>query len=233
MAIRERGLLAKSAYDALKAMIVTGQMPPGSRVIENELATKLKVSRTPIREALNRLDRDGLITARPRQGFAVKDFDITMFRESFEIREVLDGYATELATARLTDKDKAGLKAMLVECEKLAAIPNRTQEEKFRELEIGTKLHRTIALLSGNEMLSHILIGILEKCQYYIWLELVWLNDWQEARDDHAAIVEAMCAGKARLAGQRARRHIRESKEAILKLLQAKSDLQNFMTKAS
>lgn len=233
MAVRERGLLAKSAYDALKAMIVTGQIAPGSRVIENELATKLKVSRTPIREALNRLDRDGLITARPRQGFAVKDFDITMFRESFEIREVLDGYATELATARLTEKDKARLKAMLVECEKLAAIPNRTQEEKFRELEIGTKLHRTIALLSGNEMLSHILIGILEKCQHYIWLELVWLNDWQEARDDHAAIVEAMCAGKARIAGQRARRHIRESKEAILKLLQAKSDLQNFMTKAS
>lgn len=233
MAIRERGLLGKSAYDALKTMIVTGQIPPGSRVTENELAIRLKVSRTPIREALNRLDRDGLVTARPRQGFAVKEFDITMFRESFEIREVLDGYATELATVRLTEADKARLKAMLAECEKLAAIPNRSQQEKFRELEIGTKLHRTIAELSGNEMLSHILIGILEKCQHYIWLELVWLNDWQEARNDHAAIVEAMCAGNARLAGQRARRHIRESKEAILKLLQAKSDLQHFMTKAS
>lgn len=233
MSIREQGLLRKSAYDALKAMIVTGQIPPGSRVTENELAIRLKMSRTPIREALNRLDRDGLVVGRPRQGFAVKEFDITMFRESFEVREMLDGYATELATQRLTEADKAELRAMLAECERLAAIPNRTQEDKFRELEIGTRLHRTIAVLSGNEMLSNILIGILDKCLHYIWLELIWLDDWKEARDDHAAIVEAMCAGDGKLASEHARRHIRESRNTILKLLQAKSDLQHFMSRAS
>jgi DNA-binding GntR family transcriptional regulator len=229
----EKGLLRKSAYDSLKSMIITGKLSPGSRITENELATTLKVSRTPIREALNRLERDGLVTSRPRQGFAVNEFDITMLRESFEVREVLDGHATELATARLTTTDKEDLKAMLAECERLANLPKRTQEDKFQELQIGTDIHRMIAKLSGNEMLCNMLNSILDKCQHYIWLELIWLDDWKDAREEHAAIVNAMCAGDARLAGNHARKHIRESRDEILKLLQAKSDLQSFMAKAS
>ena len=228
-----RGLLRKSAYDSLKSMIITGTLSPGARVTENELAAKLKVSRTPIREALNRLERDGLVTGRPRQGFAVNEFDITMFRESFDVREVLDGHATELATALLTDADKEKLTSMLDECERLANTPNRSQEDKFRELQIGLDLHRTIAALSGNEMLCNMLNGILDKCQYYIWLELISLDDWKEAREEHAAIVQAMCAGNARLAGDHARRHIRIARDEILKLLQAKSDLSSYMAKAS
>ncbi|MEO6607248.1 MAG: GntR family transcriptional regulator [Aestuariivirga sp.] len=229
----EKGLLRKSAYDSLKSMIITGKLSPGSRITENELATTLKVSRTPIREALNRLERDGMVTSRPRQGFAVNEFDITMLRESFEVREVLDGHATELATARLTTTDKENLKAMLAECERLANLPKRTQEDKFQELQIGTDIHRMIAKLSGNEMLCNMLNSILDKCQHYIWLELTWLDDWKDAREEHAAIVNAMCAGDARLAGSHARKHIRESRDEILKLLQAKSDLQSFMAKAS
>ena len=228
-----RNLLRKSAYDSLKRMIVTGQLPPGSRLTENELALKLKVSRTPIREAFSRLERDGLVASRPRQGFAVREFDMTMLRESFEVREVLDGHATELATALLTDADKKKLKSMLDECERLANIPNRSQEDKFRELQIGLDLHRVIAALSGNEMLCNMLNGILDKCQHYIWLELIGLDDWKEAREEHAAIVQAMCAGNARLAGDHARRHIRIARDEILKLLQAKSDLSSYMAKAS
>jgi DNA-binding GntR family transcriptional regulator len=228
-----RGLLRKSTYESLKAMIVTGRLPPGSRVTEIELATRLKVSRTPVREALNQLERDGLVTARPRQGFSIKEFDLTMFRESFDIREVLDGYATELATERMTEADKSRLRSILDECERLAAIPDRTQEDKFLELQLGLELHRCIAELSGNEMLRNMLVSILEKCQHYIWLELIWLDEWKDARDEHAAIINAMCAGDAQLASELSRRHIRTSRDTILKLLQARSDLQSFMAKAS
>ena len=66
----KKSTLRESVYRSLKAMIVTGQLSPGARLTENELATKLKVSRTPVREALNRLERDGLIAGR-RQGYAV------------------------------------------------------------------------------------------------------------------------------------------------------------------
>jgi DNA-binding GntR family transcriptional regulator len=233
MSTKKRGLLRRSAYDSLKAMIVTGQLQPGARVLVEELAAKLNISRTPVREALNQLERDGLVSERPRQGYAVKEFDIVMFRESFEVRELLDGYATELATARLTPADKERLKGMIAECERLANLSNRTQQHKFQELQVGMAIHREIAARSGNEILCGMLNGILDKCQHYVWMELIWLDDWKVAREEHEAIVNAMCEGDAKRAGELARHHIRESRNNILQLLQAKSDLQSFMAKAS
>ena len=202
-------------------------------MLVEELATKLNISRTPVREALNQLERDGLVSERPRQGYAVKEFDIAMFRESFEVRELLDGYATELATPRLTPADKERLKGMVAECERLANLPNRTQQHKFQELQVGMAIHREIAAHSGNEILCSLLNGILDKCQHYVWMELIWLDEWKVAREEHDAIVNAMCEGDAKRAGELARRHIRESRNNILQLLQAKSDLQSFMAKAS
>lgn len=233
MSTKKRGLLRRSAYNSLKAMIVTGQLPPGARVLVEDLAAKLKISRTPVREALNQLERDGLVTERARQGYAVKEFDITMFREAFEVRELLDGYATELATSRLSPSDKEHLKGMVAECERLANLPNQAQQDKFLELQIGMEIHRTIATHSGNETLRNLLNGILDKCQHYVWMELIRLDEWKIARQEHEAIVNAMCEGDAKRAGELARRHIRESRNNILELLQAKSDLQNFMAKAS
>ncbi|RUX07298.1 MAG: GntR family transcriptional regulator [Mesorhizobium sp.] len=233
LAKETKNTLRDSVYSALKAMIVTGQIPPGSRVTESDIAAKLNVSRTPVREAFNRLERDGLVTGRPRQGYAVTEFDINMFREAFDIRELLDGHATELAATAATDKDKARLRAMLAECERLAAIPDRTTREKFQELEVGIDLHRVIAEISGNAMLHGMLCGILDKCQHYVWTELLWLDEWKIARDEHAEIVEAICAGDAVKAGALARAHVRGSRENVLRLLQAKSDYQSFLAKAS
>lgn len=229
---RKKSTLRDSVYESLKAMIVTGQLSPGARLTENELAAKLKVSRTPVREALNRLERDGLVTGR-RQGYAVKEFDVHMFREAFEVRELLDGYATELATAKITPADKQRLRAMVRECERLASLPGRGREAMFQELQIGMDIHRAIADISGNEMLRDLLNGILDKCQHYVWMELIWLDEWRIARDEHFEIVEAICAGDARRASELARRHIRGSRNNILRLLEAKSEFQSFLARAS
>ena len=229
----KKNTLRDSVYGSLKAMIITGQLPPGARVTENELAAKLNVSRTPVREALNRIERDGLVTGRPRQGYAVKEFDIKMFREAFEVRELLDGYASELATAKITPQGRQRLRDMVRECERLAALDGRSREDLFQELQIGMDIHRAIAESSGNEMLCGLLNGILDKCQHFVWMELLWLDEWRVAREEHAAIVEAICTGDAPRASALARRHIRESRGNVLKLLQAKSDLQAFLARAS
>ena len=227
-----RSTLRESVYESLKAMIVTAQLSPGARLTETELAAKLKVSRTPVREALNRLERDGLVAGR-RQGYAVKEFDIHMFREAFEVRELLDGYATELATAKITAADKQRLRDMVQECERLASLPDRSRDDMFQELQIGMDIHRAIAEISGNEMLRDLLNGILDKCQHYVWMELLWLDEWRVARDEHSKIVEAICAADAARASELARRHIRGSRNNILRLLQAKSDFQSFVARAS
>lgn len=229
---KNKNTLRESVYGSLKAMIVTGQLSPGARLTENELAARLKVSRTPVREALNRLERDGLVTGQ-RQGYAVKEFDIPMFRDSFEVRELLDGYAAELATEKISDADKQRLRNMLEECERLANSPDRNRNHMFQELQIGMDIHRAIAEISGNEMLRDLLNGIIDKCQHYVWVELLWLDEWQATRDEHAAIVEAICAGDVRRAGELARQHIRASRITVLKLLETKSDFQSFLARAS
>jgi DNA-binding GntR family transcriptional regulator len=233
MVKKKADTLRDSVYGSLKAMIVKGQLVPGARVTENDLAAKLKVSRTPVREALNRLERDGLVTGRPRQGYTVKEFDLNMFREAFEVRELLDGHAVELATARITEADKKRLRAMVRECERLAALPNRSSEDMFQELQIGIDIHRVIAEIAGNEMLTGLVNGILDKCQHFVWMELLWLDEWRIARDEHAEIVEAICAGDAARASALARNHVHGSRNNILRLLKAKSDYQSFLARAS
>ncbi|AEH85155.1 FadR/GntR family transcriptional regulator [Mesorhizobium opportunistum] len=102
-----------------------------------------------------------------------------------------------------------------------------------QELEVGIDLHRVIAEISGNAMLHGMLCGILDKCQHYVWTELLWLDEWKIARNEHAEIVEAICAGDAARAGTLARAHVRGSRDNVLRLLQAKSDYQSFLAKAS
>jgi DNA-binding GntR family transcriptional regulator len=225
---KENNTLRETVYGSLKAMIVTGQLPAGVRVTENEIATKLNVSRTPVREAFNRLERDGLVQGRPRQGYIVRDFDIAMFSDAFQMREILDGLAAELATEKATDADRARLRGILEECERLADLPERGTREKFLELQAGIELHRVIAEISGNAMLAETINGILDKCQHYIWTELLWLDEWAITRREHAEIVDAICTGDVTLAGERARRHVRGSRDATLRLLRAKSDYQAF-----
>ncbi|WP_292551391.1 GntR family transcriptional regulator [Mesorhizobium sp.] len=232
MSKERKNTLRDSVFEKLKALIITGQIPPGSRVTETDMAERLKVSRTPVREAFNRLERDGLMIGRPRQGYVVAEFNLTMFREAFDIRELLDGRATELAAATAA-ADKTRLRAILAECERLAAIPDRGTREQFEELQVGIDLHRVIAEIGGNEMLHGMLCVILDKCQQYVWTELLWLDEWKVTREEHTGIVEAICAGDVALAGDRARAHVRGSRENILRLLQAKSDYQGFFAKAS
>lgn len=134
----------------------------------------------------------------------------------------------KLATEKATEAEKAQLRGILEECERLAAIPDRGTKEKFQELQIGIDLHRVIAAASGNAMLSEAINGILDKCKHYIWTELLWLDEWAVTRREHAEIVAAICAGDATLAGQLARRHVRASRDATLRLLEAKLGFQTF-----
>lgn len=218
--------LRHSAYEAIKAMIITGQLTPGRRVTELELTEQLQVSRTPVREALNRLQRDGLVIERPRTGFAVVQFDETMLREVFDLRAELDAYATRLAVERITPDELLELVVLLDSCDDLARN-DPTPHGRMAEMELGMDLHRMIARLSGNAMLADVLEGLLVKCQVFVWMELTQLDEFRTAREDHRAIVEAIAAGDAEKACAESRRHIQQSRDGILGLLQMRRDMRN------
>ena len=216
--------LRHSTYEAIKAMIVTGQLSPGRRVTELDLADQLQVSRTPVREALNRLQRDGLVVERARTGFAVVQFDEKMLRDVFDLRAELDSYATRLAVQNITDADVAALFALLDRCDDLARI-DPSPRGRMEEMELGMELHRSIARFSGNALLADVLDGLLVKCQVYVWMELTQLDEFRAAREDHRAIVTAIAARDADRACDRSRLHINQSRDGILGLLQIKRDM--------
>lgn len=224
-----RGHLRQSTYEAIKAMIVTGQLVSGHRVTELELVEQLQVSRTPVREALNRLQRDGLVIERPKTGFAVADFDETLLANAFNIRAELEVYATRLAVDRITADEIRALRDLVAACERPAQTAPMPKA-RLREMEIGIHIHRSIASFSGNTMLAELLHGLLDKCQVFVWMELTHLNDWKDARDDHAMIVEAIAARDADTACRETRRHILESRDCISDLLQHRRSLRDLYT---
>lgn len=214
-------------------MILTGELQPGGRLTEGELALRLKVSRTPLREALNRLERDGLVTNKPHHGYAVSAFDLKAFEDAFDVRTVLDGHAAERATATMTPADKERLRAMVRQCEVMATSTDRSMEDLIEEMHVGLEIHRVIARASGNALLAETLSRILDRCQYFVWLELLWLDEWAVARREHGAIVEAICAGDGARAAELARDHVRVSRNNILRFLKARDAYQDALRRGA
>lgn len=216
--------LRQSAYDRIKAMIITGHLAPGRRLTELDLADQLQISRTPVREALNRLQRDGLVVERQRTGFAVIQFDETMLHEVYDLRAELDAYATRLAIGRITEDEIHELVSILDKCDELART-DASPRARMEEMELGMELHRAIARFSGNSLLAETLDGLLVKCQVYVWMELTQLDEFQTARKDHRNIVAAIAARDLTAALDLSRSHITQSRDGSLGLLQRRRSL--------
>lgn len=228
-----KGTLKESVYDSLRRMIQVGELMPGSRLTEIDLALKLKVSRTPLREALNRLERDGLVTNKPRHGYFVTVFDLKTLEDAFEVRELLDAHAAALAAEKIGQPEKDELRSLVRRCDELSRRNNRPMEDFIEEMRLGFEIHRIIARASGNDYLRDSLEKIFDKFQHFVWIELLWLNEWEVARREHAAIVEAVCAGDIVRAAELARLHVRGSKTNIVRFLRAKTAYQAAVARAS
>lgn len=103
------------AYARIKRDVLTGKYIPGEQLRVEELAETMKISRTPVREALLMLEHESLINVAPRVGFFVKGITKQEIQELFELRELIEGYAAEKAATHLEPKDLEGLEALLRE----------------------------------------------------------------------------------------------------------------------
>src|SRR5262245_58457546 len=121
----KKGTLKESVYESLKRMVQTGELRPGSRLTELDLAARLKVSRTPLREALNRLERDGLVTNKPRHGYFVTVFDLKALEDAFDVRELLDAHAAAQAAGKIGREDKDQLRSLVRQCDELSKRKHR------------------------------------------------------------------------------------------------------------
>lgn len=200
----------QQAYARLRRAIILGEIRPNERLVESELAEVMKVSRTPIREGLQRLAAEGLIKS-VRRGWVVRELDPEEIREIYEIREALEGFAARLAAAKATD-------AQLRKLERMVELRAGTPPADKSQLVLSNDLfHSTIFKAAGNTRLQH---EILRASEYYFNLKVATLYTEEEKAAtavQHIEMVRALRNRDGDEAERISRMHIREALTAILR----------------
>jgi DNA-binding GntR family transcriptional regulator len=197
-------LLAVQTYERLKAAILRSELPPGTALSVPELARQLDVSRSPVREAVQRLINDGLATSVPHHSAVVSGVDLDDLRELYIVRESLEGLAARLATERLDADGLALLEAILAEHE--AALGSGA--DNATHIELDMRFHRVVRELADNCHLTATLEPLAGRS--HLALHGLWrsADAPRLALDEHRRVVECMAAGDPALAEEAARRHI-------------------------
>lgn len=154
--------LQEQAYQAIRAAILSGELPPGQRLIETQLAQKLQVSRTPIREALRQLQNEDLAVLEAHNVLTVATFSARDARHLYDCRIVLEQLAVSEACIQGSDAQMQGFLEIVVESEKLAE-GKASQLTSFQLLDADYRFHRHIAEMSGNLWLRSLLDRVFDK----------------------------------------------------------------------
>lgn len=212
--------LPQLLYDHLRGRILNGVLGVGQVLRQEELAQQFNVSRVPLREALSRLEADGLIEARPRRGFAVSALDPQEIVEVFELRAVVEEHAAAVAAQKRTREDVAAVEALLEEMERLDSKSARYHERwamlnyEFHSRMIASSKRRRLARIVGN------LRGAVEP---YVRMELKMTGDVVEAGREHREILEAFRAGDSRGLAELSRAHVEGTARRLLKGLRQRA----------
>ncbi len=182
--------LAERAYDEIRRMIIRLDMAPGDVVREADLQATLEMSRTPIREALQRLARDHFVTVIPRRGMFVSAIEFDELAMLYETRAIMEPYAARLATQRGTDRDWAEMADVLAE----TALPGKRPGEL---LELDRQCHEIIWRASANRFLTDTLDTLYAQSDRLWHMYLADVHDMAHAVDEHAAIHAALVDGDA------------------------------------
>ncbi len=200
--------------EALREAIMSGSLQPRERLMEIQLAEELGVSRTPVREALRKLELEGFIVMVPRKGAYVSDLSMKDIADVFEIRAALEGLAAALAAERITEEELETMERLLVE--KGEAI-NQNDIDKL--VEVDTKFHETMYKASRNERLSSIISNLREQIQRFRLSSLSVPGRKKDSLDEHRNIVEAIQARDVQLARYLAQEHIENAENVLIESL--------------
>lgn len=177
---------AESAYDVLRAAIVTGQLRPNERLVETELATRLQISRTPIRESFLRLAGEGLIKP-SGQGWIVREHTKQEVQEIYEVRAALEGYAARLAARHATSEELERINQLYLE-----HLKSLDEESRLATLEHNDEFHDAIVSASRNTYLG---LQIKRNRDHYFMHRVATILSDEELRQAmraHVQVLEAL-----------------------------------------
>ena len=213
--IRIPSNLTVLAYESIKQHILEGRLDGDSRLTEDFLSRQLGISKSPIREALNRLEAEGLIRIEPRRGAYLRAFSLQDINELYDLREALETHVAR--TAKLSGGLVSNLKQSVKRMRK-----HLKDNDKARYIEEDMQFHAELAAATGNDRLSK----TLENVQNQIWIFRRKTYDLSSssAPDHHEAIIEALEKGDRAAAEESMRDHISGVRRKLVEFLETQAE---------
>ena len=203
--------LREIVFESVRGAIISGVLKPGERLMEVQLAEKLGVSRTPIREAIRKLELEGLVIMMPRKGAYVADLSLKDITDVLEIRAALEGLAAGLAALRITDEE-------IEELELTALQFHQALEADDFDMIVqkDIEFHDRIFKATRNDKLLQITNNLREQVQRF---RIMYINKSNKSKDlakEHYEIAEAISKRNIDMAEKIAKRHIENAEKYIL-----------------
>lgn len=197
--------------DVLREAIINGTLKPGEKILEAQLAEELGISRTPVREAMRKLEQEGFVRIIPRKGACVAEFSEGDIEETFQVRLALELLAVELASEKMDASGAAALEKVLQEEE--IAIESGSLVE---QVEKDAEFHEHIYRIAGNQKLIQIMGNLREQITRFRFVSIGGRGRGKEVLLEHMGIFEALKQRNAALARERIDRHVRSTQEALI-----------------
>jgi DNA-binding GntR family transcriptional regulator len=205
--------LSDEAAERLRSAIRDGTLPPGTRLVERELARRLGVSRVPVREAIQQLVEEGLVKKVPHRGTFVYAPSIEEFEEIASLRVVLEGFVIERVMAYWQPHHEAQLRYVVQEMQQAAS-----REDHHRVFELDTQFHHTLWQIADHDILLEVVSGLRSRIIRFLYEATVALppSELEVHVAGHRELIETLKSGDVTVAKHAITEHILGAKDRIL-----------------
>jgi DNA-binding GntR family transcriptional regulator len=211
----------EEAYAAIRRAILEGALRPGERIVEQQLAERLNMSRTPVREALLKLERENLV-ARTGRGMAVRTYSVDEVRDIYDLRALIEGYAARMACERITDAQITALERVEEDLETYLARFDVDPVDRPRALAgLNQRFHTVLVRSVRSAPLERCFMQALQlPLLYKTWL---WYDEPRKrsSASDHRHLVGLLRARDGRAAEEHWRGHLERGRDELLEHLTA------------
>ncbi|OQY50371.1 MAG: hypothetical protein B6230_06440 [Desulfobacteraceae bacterium 4572_89] len=219
---KERKSLGQDVFEYLKRAIIDQTIEPGSRLVESKIAEMLGISRTPLREALHKLEREDWIEKIPSGGFQVVTLTKEDIEQTFGIRSVLEAYAARLAAENHHDSDLIPLEKKMKEYQTGLEKSGTKESDKLHK--INTDFHDLLYALSQSPKLIKMINQLRAQISRFRQIILKQDEYAHKSNDDHVKMLEAMKNRDGEAVERLVRDHIIKGKNAVLTQLKQEED---------
>ncbi|MGV8894900.1 MAG: GntR family transcriptional regulator [Rhodoglobus sp.] len=216
MTLDDAGSRVDSAYEWLLGEITGFKIRSGAPLSENRIATQLGISRTPVREALQRLEKEGLVKRTDNARFAVSQLTIAEVNDACDLLEVLDTYICRKASSKLTDDETELLKQSVAEMQRAAKADDR---ESWSAADLA--FHRTVNSIAGNQLVAETVKETRRRVQRF-WMRATSLQSRLEAcSSEHLVLANAIISHDYEAIEPAVKEHIGHMRRRMIEMLES------------